>query len=73
MSYGKLDFYLKKFKELYGDKYTYKPELIVNSYDKFPIQCDCGNEFMMSASNHTRYGCRVCGRAASNKKRLARC
>lgn len=69
MSYGKLDFYLKKFKELYGDKYTYKPELIVNSYDKFPIQCDCGNEFMMSASNHTRYGCPVCGRAASNKKR----
>lgn len=61
--------YLKIYHEKYGDKYKYKPETIINSYTKIPIECDCGNIFYKSPYDHTRYGCRLCGVKSSNAKR----
>lgn len=69
MYQSKASKYIARYRELYGNKYTYNPELIINSYTKFPVECDCGNVFTTTASDHLRYGCPVCGRAASNKKR----
>lgn len=60
-----LDIYTKK----YGNKYKYKPETIINSYTKIPIECDCGNLFYMSPYNHTRYGCPKCSKKEGGRKR----
>jgi len=64
------DKYLGQFKERYGDKYTYRPETIINSYTKIPIECPEHGLFYKSPYNHTRYGCRLCGVKTSTTKRI---
>lgn len=55
---------LKKFREKYGDKFSYDENSYSGVVSKIKIHCnDCGSDFELTAFEHLRYGnggCPIC-------------
>ena len=58
------DTFLKKIKDIHGDKYDYSESVISNIRTKIKIKCNvCGNIFWQTPKNHLKgQGCPECGK-----------
>jgi hypothetical protein len=68
-----LDTFIKRAREIHGDKYDYSKVEYKNSKEKVCIICPVHGEFWQTPSNHLMgKGCRQCGlekRSAERRKK----
>ena len=66
----KTETFIKKAKEIHGDKYDYSKVNYIKSKIKVIIICDIHSEFQQTPDGHLRgMGCRTCGKLKANNSR----
>jgi len=63
------DEFVRRSKEIHGDKYDYSQTVYVKSHDKLTITCREHGAFQQIAKDHYRYGCKHCAVASRGKSR----
>ena len=61
--------FIKKAREIHGDKYDYSKVEYVNSHTKVCIICPEHGEFWQTPNNHSKYGCPECKKDVLSKLR----
>lgn len=66
--------FVKKAKEIYGDKYDYSEVEYLNNKTKVKIKCNtCGSIFYKTPHNHLIRGCAICAKKTPiHNKRIYR-
>lgn len=62
--------FIKKAKEVHGDKYDYSKTVYINKRTKVTITCPIHGDFLQNPHNHIRQhqGCPICGKIIAQKR-----
>lgn len=60
--------FIKKAKQIYGDKYDYSKVDYINAHTKVCIICPEHGEFWQTPDNHYRWGCKNCRESSLEKE-----